>query len=266
MKSLLFVSLLVTLTLSTSGASLSITDLPSSFLTDNVSIDINDDRVYSQYQRAGFSAYAFTRAGKSRFLMQYDIFAPTSFWTGGALLGRVFVDVATSYDLTTDGHEVDVYFDQLVPAVGDQFFLSGIFGGSTSATMVLDAEGIASGSGFYRREEFPDQLESGNLSFLDFNGDPDGPFVCLECGIEFTFNLVFLDFSSGTLNFNLDDMRPNLISAVDWFEGNMPYGYNLNIGVQAVPLPAAWVLFGSALFSLRLLSRKFQVTKYQNVS
>ncbi|NNF15593.1 MAG: hypothetical protein HKN70_02545 [Gammaproteobacteria bacterium] len=255
MRTLLFASLVALLTLPTSGASLSITDLPSSFLAGNVSIDITDDRVYSQYQQGGFSAYAFTRDGESRFLMQYDIFAPTSYWISGALFGRVFVDIATAYDLTTDGHEINVYFDQLIPPVGDQFFLSGVFGGSTAATMVLDADGIAGGSGFYRREEYPDQVESGNLGFLDTNGNPDGPFVCLECGIEFTFNLVFLDFSSGYLNFNFADTRPDLISAIDWFEGSMPYGYNLNIAVQAVPLPAAWVLLGGALFILRLLSR-----------
>ena len=81
-------------------------------------------------------------------------------------------------------------------------------------------------------------------------------FICLECGFDMTLDFLFMDFTGGVLSLDLLDERRGVLVGNDFFDGSEPYGFNLNL--TAVPVPAAWVLFGSAML---LLARRRNVAQ-----
>lgn len=236
-----------------SAATLAFDELPSGFVQQiengdvQVMVDANLN-LHSQFETDGFAAYPYLTATGLHFLLDYDV-APGSHCCRSnpfELNGSLFLGVALNYDLNTDGHEIDIYFDQLIPDVGSVLFVSGL----PQTTVMMDATAIASGRGVYLASGDPDYSFSGNMNFGEPYG-PNSPFFCIECGMTFELNLVYLDYSNGFLTFNPADARANLIVAYDFFDTS-PYDYDLRIVVQSVPLPGALLLFASALIGLTL--------------
>ncbi|NNF16354.1 MAG: hypothetical protein HKN70_06380 [Gammaproteobacteria bacterium] len=252
MKKLLLHATLAMMTLPLSAASLTPGELPFSFfsriLNGDFSMNFIDGRVYSDFETDGFAAYSYIDGSNVHFLLDYDVSAGSywgnSFGGSTALGGSVFLAVALNYDLDVDGHEIDIYFDQLDPDVSSAFFFSGL----PYTTVLMDAAAIAAGQGVYTASGDPDYMQSGTMSFGGLFSD-NHPFICIECSFLFELNLVYLDFSTGFINFNPDDPRASLLFGRDSYD-TTPYGWALGVNVQNVPIPGGLLLFASAMLGL----------------
>ena len=181
--------------------------------------------------------------------------AGVSSFNSQVLDGWLNVDVAQSYDLNEDEHEIRVGFSDINPS---EVIASAFFTTSNGDDLpeyfswYVSTDGLVNNSAGMHRGEFPDQTVTGDLWFEQ--GSPDavfgdsGVFLCIECGFDMTLDFLFMDFSDGTLALNFLDDRQSVILANDFFDGNEPYGFDLNL--TAVPVPAAWVLLGSAFMFL----------------
>jgi len=167
------------------------------------------------------------------------------------LTGYFSIDVAQTYDLSENEHEIRMGFS----LIDQQEAVENIFLGTnsipTEISWYISTEGLLSGTALNHRLPYNTD-EPLNNSLWFSQGLPDeldvewGPFICIECGFDMSLNLLFMDFNGGNLALNFDDDREAIVLANDLFNGNAPYDYNLNL-IAAVPVPAAWLLLVSAL-------------------
>ncbi len=241
------------------AASLYLSELPVPFILRLVQgeIELNfvDGKIHSEFEVDGFAAYSYLEGNEVGYLLDYEAASGSQWFNGAgnsdpvALDGSVFVTVPLMADLSVDGHEVDVYFDKLVPDVGSEFFMSQL----DYTRLIMDGDALAQGHGAYSSSGDPDYVISGNMTFSNEFGS-DAPYICIECQFDFEFNLVYLEYATGFLSFNPDDPRMSLMSGQDAYETS-PYGWGLDINVRNVPLPGALVLMASALLGLGRFSR-----------
>ena len=242
------------------AASLTAGELPVSIRValerGDIQMDFVDGVLRSTVSGGGISAYAYTRGGVPYMLVEYSVL-PGSSWTNSnntvSLGGAVFLSVPAYFnEALFDGVDIPIFFDQLVPDVGSQFFFPGEAPDPLQVTMVLENSAMAAGSGYYNLSGDPDYIESGNMGF---GGPFTNPFFfCVECAFTAQLDLVFLDYSNTLLEFNFDDTRTTLLNMFDSYD-TTPYGFGLNLVVNQVPLPATLPLFVSALFGLAIRRR-----------
>lgn len=142
-------------------------------------------------------------------------------------------------------NQFNVYTDKIMPDPDNS-----ITDALSTWSFSMSATDAIAGSANYYFSGFDGSgvvVESGNLSILD------GLFICVECGIDVTMNLVGLDYSSGTAGFNVLDNRGLVLEYRDFFDY---FTDTRTFAVAAVPVPAAFWLFSSGLVGLLGLSRR----------
>lgn len=110
---------------------------------------------------------------------------------------------------------------------------------------------IAGGAAYYNSgvSDYSDPVEYGDLVI------PDGPLICIECGVDVRLNLVGLDYAAnGSSSFDPSDSRGLLLSHRSFYETWTSTTHAFY--VQAVPVPAAAWLFVSGLMAFGTLARK----------
>ncbi len=246
--------LLVWIALPASAAVLRVASLPSSLATElasgAVAADFVDGALQSFASHGGFSAYRFDRGGTPFALITYDALPGSRWYTtfGGSqpLGGMVFVEAPLDYT-TSETAQFNLYFDSLVPGIPPNAFWSN----QPQTSLVLQPDAMADGFGVYEFSGDPDYVTSGNMNWATFG---DQPFTCIECQFFARFDLVFLDYSNGILEFDFDDPRTTLFTGYDAFDVS-PYTWGLEIVVNPIPLPPALALFAAALGLLGVVRR-----------
>lgn len=148
--------------------------------------------------------------------------------------GNVWLQASDSYDLVNSHHEFKIFTGTAMPTPSDPNHISGL---TSTTALALTTADLQNGGGFVHvAGEFDNYAVDGSLS--------RSMFTCVECGWTTDFNLVFLDYSTGTLSFNLNDQRSLLFSQSDYW---VNFSNQDLFHVQAVPLPAALPLLGMGL-------------------
>ena len=122
--------------------------------------------------------------------------------------------------------------------------------------LYASGEAMAVGQASYHRGEYPFEIVTGTLGFRPgptYSTDTGFPFVCIECGLDVYLNFLYMDYSTGLLQLDLTDARTALFYGQDYFSGNSPYGWDLNMTVRPIPLPAAWITMLSGLMIISAL-------------
>ena len=202
---------------------------------------------------------SYSENGQLRTSFMYRLAAPSSFGNSfgyeESLSGFFFIDVAQSYDLTQDEHEIRMGFS----AINEQNVAEGIFVGSAYdqaeipdyINWYVATEGLLNTSALNYRPENGGADPANSLWFEEgtaygYHSDWS-PFLCIECGLDLALNLLHMDFTGGNLSVDLSDERLAIILGLDTYSGNTPYGFDLNLTRAPVPVPAAWLLFASAM-------------------
>lgn len=217
----------------------------------------SDCTVYwaSQINTSDLDAVQINRSNGSSWLIRYNLYSPsartnTSY---GELIsttpysGHIWLEAP---DLLTEtgANNFSVFVDQVDQAVqieqwdnfGNSPLLTLDFGMSRSDVLNGSASYYNSGTGW---GDDP-VTTSGDLIFYN------ELFTCVECGYGLTLNLAGLDYSSGRLMFD-PILNPNqMLFSEDEFFGQ-GYAHDDNqFYVSAVPVPAAFWMFGSGLLVL----------------
>jgi hypothetical protein len=155
--------------------------------------------------------------------------------------GNIWLQASDSYNLANSNHQFKIFADTAMPAPFNYYNGYNATGTGPAnpgvTTLTLTTADLLAGSGFvHAAGEFGNYTVEGSLS--------RSMFTCVECGWTTDFNLVFLDYSSGMLNFNPDEQRNLLFSQSDYW---VNFSNQDQFYVQAVPLPAALPLLGTGL-------------------
>lgn len=253
MKHVIIAALLATSIPTTHAVTISLSELPTevqSCYFNSCFVDLE-----SSVDFMGMSAHRyfnFNTTASSVFdgwLIRYNLTAPsrnTSYydpsWGSDPAMripnitpysGNVWLQASDSYDLVNSHHEFKIFTNTATPTPSDPNHISGL----TSITaLALTTADLQNGGGFVRAAGEYDYTVDGSLS--------RSMFTCVECGWTTDFNLVFLDYSTGTLSFNPNDQRSLLFSQSDYW---VNFSNQDLFHVQAVPLPAALPLLGMGL-------------------
>lgn len=261
--------LLVALSSPLHAASVSFTDLPANIQTCHFSgtcfvetrsstIDIpnttsstDNNGVANPY---AMNAYNLFRNGVLKSLLQYHIVAPSGDSIGIPYTGSVWLEVASSYNLTTGNPVMTLYLDKVTPEPVNQ--LNGHSNG-LNIDISMTSQGLLGGSLNQSIGCCTFPSESGNMVLLgDFGGSALLPCVADGCFSAAQLNLLYLDYRSinnqAVLNFNPADSRGGLFNITTSFETTRSQAYY----VSTVPVPASVWLLLSGLSALSLLIRR----------
>ncbi len=214
------------------AATIPLRELPTAIVAQlhsgTIEMNVIDGRVQSDVSGFSFNAYRYERGGDSFFLVQYDV-QPGSQWDTSSsdplpLAGRVFVEVPQLY--TSGNARFTLHLDQLDSNIGYFIFEFNL----PYTVMELLPDAMAAGAGVYEFSGEPDYIASGDMAFVD-----NAPLLCVECSFFAQFNLIFLDYGNGSLQFDFNDPRTVLFSGVDSYEDS-PYGWGLDLVVSATDL------------------------------
>ncbi|NOZ38001.1 MAG: hypothetical protein GXP11_08045 [Gammaproteobacteria bacterium] len=189
-------------------------------------------------------------------LLRYNLYAPSAstYWdnysgvdttTVTPYTGNIWMEAPKLLDLGGP-NLFNIYTDHINPDPdGANPTLDSTFVFSMSA---LDA--MSGGASYYNSGD------NGSGAAVITNGSLriiDGIFTCVECGINVSLNLVGLDYSTGSANFNPADARVSLLQYSDFFD---LFTNDRTFKVSPVPVPASIWLFASGLLGLFQLARK----------
>ncbi|MFK8030426.1 MAG: VPLPA-CTERM sorting domain-containing protein [Gammaproteobacteria bacterium] len=178
----------------------------------------------------------------------------TSFGTpSDSLSGVLTVDVSQTLQAGVLANRIEVGFTQM-----DSNELTQSAFWDFSEFQILDGislfasdEALTNGRGELHNPSFPGYIQTGNLAFgTSFTTFEDAyPFICIECGLDLYFDFLYMDWSTGQLQLNVDDDRTNIFYGQDFLSDDSSYGWVLNLSVQQVPLPAGiWFLLSALVF------------------
>jgi len=200
--------------------------------------------------RADNSGYDF------KWLIRYGLTAPSArtyvvdpdYGTGSTTPYSGYLWLEAPQTLDPGGQNLfRVYTDHVSPDPDAEYGGDGlstwVFGMNAQAAIGGGAAYYNSGSdGSY------DPVEYGNLAM------PDGPLVCIECGVDIRLNLVGLDYAAnGTSTFDPADDRGLVLRHREFYDY---FTTTRAFHVQPVPLPAAAWLFGWGLAAVGLATKR----------
>lgn len=202
--------------------------------------------IYSQLGTDTADAFQYQEGGVDKWLLRYALQSPP-----GTISGYAWLSAQNSYDLAgSDAHAFTLYYSG-AQVTYDSFNTPG---GPIALSLTLnDADLVAGSASRMIVPNFEDpafDIDTGNL------GVSPGPLLCLAtgCGFEATFNLLFLDYSTGNFSFDAADSRGRLLDVTSWYDcGGTDCGsFNVEdrLQVNAVPLPASALLLVSGMIGL----------------
>lgn len=160
--------------------------------------------------------------------------------------GNVWLQASNSYNLADPYHQFTLFTDTVAPLPQNFYNFPA---DSNVINLGLTTSDLLAGGAFVFMSGYPDYLMTGSLQRFMFS--------CVECTWRTEINLVFLDYSTGTLSFNPGDQRSLLLGQGD--KDFLSGSYSIDqLYVQAVPLPAAFPLLctGLALLGVSGLRRR----------
>lgn len=228
-------------------------ELQSCIQTNDCIFSLYDGiNIYSQLGSDIANAFQYQEAGVDKWLLQYVMLSPP-----GSISGSAWLSAQNSYDVAgSDAHSFTIYYS------GGLVNYGGVnnSGNPTPVTLTLNDADLSAGSAYRLLVpdfEYPEfDIDIGNLSI-----EP-GIALCLAtgCGFEATFNLLSLDYSTGSFSFNGTDSRGILFDVNSWYDcGDIDCGsfsVEDRLQVSAVPLPASGLLFVSGGLVVLLGLRK----------
>lgn len=215
----------------------------SCFVTDTSVVDIGGMSAYLKYD-----PYA---PDPLTWLIRYSLFSPsnninyytpfyadpTGITTVTPYSGSIWLRASNSFNPVDQYHQFTIYADTVSPTPFNYYNGQGV--DPNVINLGLTTQDLLAGSGFIHGAGDPSYMAQGSLQ--------RSMWTCVECAWGTDFNLIYLDYSSGSLNFNLNDKRTLLLSQYDSWYG---YSNTDTFYVQSVPLPSAFILLGSGLLGL----------------
>jgi hypothetical protein len=195
------------------------------------------------------------------YLLRYDLAAPsqnttrpTSYPDSAVTTpysGALWVKAPVSLNPADTYHNFTIYTDSVSPVPHNSYNTCYSYNcyssnhSTSSFDIGLTTADMLAGSGFVHGSGEPTYKVTGSLQ--------RNMGVCIECSWGTDFNLIHLDYSSGTLQFNPDDPRTLLLSQGDSFP---TYSNVDKFYVQSVPIPPAFFLFGTGLLGILRFRKK----------
>ena len=214
--------------------------------------------INSQY----LQAYRYIDNGVAKYLMHYDLFAPSAQQPASGsstpFAGAVWLGMQQTYDLAQDRHEINLYLDRVNPHPDPLWLLDS---NGLDVILTMTSNDLLAGSGFFNLGETDDYsiFLLGDLGTLGDQGQGGGlypfgenhsflPCLAASCEVGATLNLLSImvveSAGLGVVGFDLTDDRQLLYEQFVGFDGSF---LTQTYYAQPVPIPSAVVLLISAL-------------------